>query len=64
MQFKYDETINERKRFLKNINKKHMILGIIIIITLIIFTVIGVNNKMNKNFVLREETLTFNKLPN
>ena len=52
------------KRFLKNINKKHMTLGIIIIIILIIFTIIGVNHKMNKNFVIREETLTFNKLPN
>lgn len=48
---------------MRNINKKQKMIWIIILLPLIIFTIIGVNNKMNKNFVIREETLTFNKLP-
>ena len=28
-----------------------------------IFTIICINNKMNKNFVIKEETLIYKKLP-
>lgn len=40
-----------------------MITGVIIILALSIFTIIGVNNKMNKNFVIKQEVLTYKKLP-
>lgn len=40
-----------------------MVTGIIIILVLNISTIIGVNNKMNKNFVIKQEVLTYKKLP-
>lgn len=45
-----------------NINKKQKRIWIIILLYLIIFTIIGVNSKMNKKFVIREKTLKFNNL--
>lgn len=48
---------------MKNIKKKHRILWVVILILLCIFTIIGLNNKMNKNFVIKEETLIYKKLP-
>lgn len=48
---------------MKNIKKKHKILWVVILILLCIFTIIGLNNKMNKSFVIKEETLIYKKLP-
>lgn len=49
---------------LKNIiNRKCIITAITITLVLSIFTIIGVNNKMNKNFVIKQEVLTYKKLP-
>ena len=45
------------------INKKCMVTRLIITLVLSIFTIIGVNNKMNKNFVIKQEVLTYKKLP-
>lgn len=49
--------------YLRNINRKRMMIWGIILLVLSIFTIIGVNIKMNNNFVIREETLTYSKLP-
>lgn len=48
---------------MKNIKKKNIWIWTIILIILSIFTIIGINNKMNKNFVIKEETLIYKKLP-
>lgn len=49
---------------MKNIiNRKYIITAITITLVLSIFTIIGVNNKMNKNFVIKQEVLTYKKLP-
>ena len=49
---------------MKNIiNRKCIITAITITLVLSIFTIIGVNNKMNKNFVIKQEVLTYKKLP-
>lgn len=48
---------------MRNINRKRMMIWGIILLILSIFTIIGVNIKMNNNFVIREETLTYSKLP-
>ncbi|WP_228106967.1 metallophosphoesterase [Terrisporobacter petrolearius] len=47
---------------MKNIKKKNIWIWTVILIILSIFTIIGINNKMNKNFVIKEETLTYKKL--
>ncbi len=48
---------------MKNIKKKNIWIWTVILIMLSIFTIIGINNKMNKNFVIKEETLIYKKLP-
>ena len=48
---------------MKNIKKKNIWIWTVILIILSIFTIIGINNKMNKNFVIKEETLIYKKLP-
>jgi len=48
---------------LKNIKKKNIWIWTVILIILSIFTIIGINNKMNKNFVIKEETLIYKNLP-
>lgn len=47
---------------MKNIKKKNIWIWTVILIILSIFTIIGINNKMNKNFVIKEETLIYKKL--
>ncbi|MDU4862331.1 MAG: metallophosphoesterase [Terrisporobacter othiniensis] len=48
---------------MKNIKKKNIWIWTVILIILSIFTIIGINNKMNKNFVIKEETLIYKNLP-
>lgn len=48
---------------MKNIKKKHSRVWTLILIILSIFTIISINNKMNKNFVIKQETLIYKKLP-
>ncbi|WP_434794252.1 metallophosphoesterase [Terrisporobacter petrolearius] len=48
---------------MKNIKNKNIWIWTVILIMLSIFTIICINNKMNKNFVIKEETLIYKKLP-
>ncbi|SFJ39077.1 hypothetical protein SAMN02910355_2614 [Terrisporobacter glycolicus] len=48
---------------MKNIKKKNIWIWTVILIILSIFTIIGINNKMNKNFVIKEEALIYKNLP-
>ncbi|WP_343338804.1 putative protein YpbG [Terrisporobacter petrolearius] len=48
---------------MKNIKNKNIWIWTVILIILSIFTIIGINNKMNKNFVIKEETLIYKNLP-
>ena len=48
---------------MKNIKKKNIWVWTAILIILSIFTIISKNDKMNKNFVIKQETLIYKKLP-
>ena len=48
---------------MKNIKNKNIWIWTVILIILSIFTIISINNKMNKNFVIKEETLIYENLP-
>ncbi|MCC3869620.1 metallophosphoesterase [Terrisporobacter mayombei] len=48
---------------MENIKKRHSRFWTLILIILSIFIIIGINNKMNKNFVIKQETLIYEKLP-
>lgn len=48
---------------MKNINKKNIFVWTVVLIILSIFTIIIINNKMNKKFVMKQETLIYKDLP-
>lgn len=48
---------------MKNIKKKNIFVWTVVLIILSIFTIIIINNKMNKKFVMKQETLIYKDLP-